>query len=46
MPKRVSQGVGQSQKLEGLKVSLRAIFRASKVRLGVMLGPNLRARAT
>ena len=32
--------------LEGLKVSLRAIFRASKVRLGVMLGPNLRARAS
>ena len=32
--------------LEGLKMSLRAIFRASKVRLGVRLGPNLRARAS
>ena len=32
--------------LESLKVSLRASFRASKVRLAVMLGPNLRARAS
>ena len=32
--------------LEGLKVSLRAIFRASKVRLAVTLGPDLRARAS